>query len=96
MLHIRTSCGYNLRAVFVSFRASDSAATIQGWRLFEELRYSFGCESFMANRTGLGSTTLATLPGSMAKRTQTCTFELLAYIGKLISVDPGGWLSRHY
>ena len=48
----------------------------------------------MADRTGLGSPTLATLSGSMAKRTQTCTFEnhanLLAYIGKLIPVDPEG------
>ena len=71
-----------------------AVATIRGWHLFKELWYSFSCEGFMADRTGLGSTMLATLSGSKAKRTQTCTFEnyanLLAYIGKLIPVDPEG------
>ena len=37
----RQSCGYYLRALYVSFRASDCAATctIWGWCLFKELRY---------------------------------------------------------
>ena len=31
-------CGYYSRAAFISLRPSDCVATIQGWRLLEELR----------------------------------------------------------
>ena len=49
----------------------------------------FGCEIFMADRTGLGSTTLPGSTATYGELTQTQTFEnhanLLTYLGKMQS-----------
>jgi len=56
--------------------------------------YSFGCESLMADRTGLGSTTL---PGSKAGYGKCVHSKVtLTYLGKLTTVYPGECLSRRY
>ena len=65
--------------------------------------YLFGCESFMADITGLGGTTLDYLAVQQAMvsiHKPVHNFEnhanLLAYLGKLTAVHPREWLSRHY